>query len=52
VFAAMSAPLLLDEPMSGRTIVAALVIFTGLGLVLFAERAQQREATARTLSVE
>jgi drug/metabolite transporter (DMT)-like permease len=52
VFAAMSAPLLLDEPLAGRTIAAALIIFTGLGLVLFAERSQQREATARTLSVE
>ena len=52
VFAAISAPLLLDEPMSGRTIIAALVIFTGLGLVLSAERDQQREAAARTFSVE
>jgi drug/metabolite transporter (DMT)-like permease len=52
VFAAISAPLLLDEPMSGRTIIAALVIFPGLGLVLSAERDQQREAAARTFSVE
>lgn len=52
VFAALSAPLLLDEPLTARTVAAALVIFSGLGLVLFAERAQQREAIARTLSVD
>jgi drug/metabolite transporter (DMT)-like permease len=39
VFAALSAPLLLDEPLTARTVFAALVIFTGLGLVLYAERA-------------
>lgn len=38
VFAALSAPLLLDEPLTARTIFAALVIFSGLGLVLYAER--------------
>lgn len=50
VFAALSAPLLLDEPLTARTVIAALVIFSGLGLVLYAERAQQREVPARTLS--
>lgn len=39
VFAALSAPLLLDEPLTARTVFAALVIFSGLGLVLYAERA-------------
>lgn len=52
LFAALGAPLLLDEPLSARTILAAVIIFTGLGLVLHAERVQQREAMVGTLSVE
>jgi drug/metabolite transporter (DMT)-like permease len=42
VFAALTAPLLLDEPLTARSVIAALVIFTGLGLVLHADRLQQR----------
>jgi drug/metabolite transporter (DMT)-like permease len=41
LFAALSAPGVLGESIGGRTIVAGVVIFSGLGLVIFAERAQQ-----------
>jgi drug/metabolite transporter (DMT)-like permease len=43
LFAALSAPFVLGEAISGRTIIAGAVIFTGLALVLRGERAQQRE---------
>jgi drug/metabolite transporter (DMT)-like permease len=42
VFAALSAPFLLNEPLALRSVIAALVIFSGLGLVLYADRARQR----------
>jgi drug/metabolite transporter (DMT)-like permease len=43
LFAGLSAPFVLGEAITGRTIGAGAVIFTGLALVLRAEQAQQRE---------
>ncbi len=52
LFAALTAPLLLDEPLTLRTILAGSVIFTGLGLVLFAERQERRDVVGRCPAVE
>jgi drug/metabolite transporter (DMT)-like permease len=43
LFAALSAPFVLGEAIGGRTMAAGVVIFSGLAMVLRAERAQQRE---------
>lgn len=52
VFAALSAPLLLNEPLTLRTIIAALVIFSGLGLVLHADRRRQAIAAMNAHAAE
>jgi drug/metabolite transporter (DMT)-like permease len=44
LFAALSAPFVLGEAISGRTIAAGVGIFTGLGLVLWAEAGERPPA--------
>jgi len=52
LFAALSAPLVLHEPIGIRTIVAGAIIFAGLGLVLRAERQQRLEVPLEALQGE